>query len=175
MLLLIYVTGEKQINIFLRLQQRDLTSGRAMIWHIYFQQFLEHPWLGFGFGATPEFLKGNPVGSPLNVFIGMLGESGLLGIAPLVVLWLGGAIQALRTISRNIVSKNQRAALGLFVLSILGGMALQQNGEWTIMRVAPMHFLFFFVITVAWRLDRHAIELGNKQADGHPDKQIGDN
>jgi len=146
-----YMAYEK-IYGFMRLGQGDITSGRFQVWVQYWQQFQENPLLGFGFGATKTFLEGQPVLSPLNVFIGMLGESGLLGFLLLLILWVRGFFSSVKIVFAELSEQGRNLNLALWVLAMLGGIALQQNGEWHIMRVSPLHYLFFFVVTIAWAL-----------------------
>ncbi len=40
--------------------------------------------------------------------------------------------------------------LGVWLLSILGGLAVHQVAEWEILRVTPMHYLFVSLVVVAW-------------------------
>ena len=138
------------LSEYLRLGQTDITSGRLKIWGIYWQQFLEHPLLGIGFGATPTFLEDQHVRSPLNVYVGMLGETGLAGLIPLLILWGGGLFYSARAVVRAWNVDSEQLAVGLWCLAMLGGMAIQQNGEWWIMRVSPINYIFFFTLTVAW-------------------------
>ena len=135
---------------YLRLDQKDISSGRLKIWGIYWQQFLENPLLGIGFGATSTFLAVESVRSPLNVYVGMLGETGLAGVLPLLILWAGGVFYSARAVVRAWNVDTDSMAVGLWCLAMLGGMAIQQNGEWEIMRVSFINYVFFFTLTVAW-------------------------
>ena len=86
--------------------------------------FAQHPWLGFGFGGSGELLKGRILVSPLNVYIGLMGETGLLGALPFFLLWVSGIILAFRIVVSNLANNIEIAALALFALMILGGYAL---------------------------------------------------
>ncbi len=142
----------EEFGRFLRLHQADLTSGRWRVWQIYWEQWWQHPWLGIGFGTSEDFLRSVKVYpySPLNAFIGMLGETGLAGLLPLVVLWVGGLARALTTAVRMREVDGQKAAAALWLVAMLGGLALQQMGEWTVLRVHYQHALFFLLAGSAW-------------------------
>ena len=151
---LVYGLVHQDIIKHLRISQVDITTGRAAIWELYFKSIAEHPWLGFGFGATGQFLTNHYPHSPLNVYIGLLGEAGLLGALPFILLWLGSFVLIFRLIKSNIGIDDNRVALASFALMIIGGYALQQNGEWTIMRISIDHYLFFFTVALVFSLNR---------------------
>ena len=162
---LIYTMYHQDVVHFLRISQKDVTTGRVAIWKLYFKEMEQHPWWGFGFGATSEFLKGRYPLSPLNVYIGLIGEAGLLGALPFFLLWFGAIILAIRIAVSNLDDNIERSALALFALMILGGYALQQNGEWTIMRVSPDHYLFFFTVAMVFSLHNTMISSGAKSKE----------
>ncbi len=148
-----FILGDRLYS-FLRLHQNDVTSGRFPIWLVYWEQLKAHPWFGIGFGATAEFLKGELVETPLNVVVGLFGETGVVGAVPFFLLWISGAVIAVRVLFGEWHLNKNRSFLALWILMMLGGIALQQMGEWSLMRVSPLHYLFFFVLSLAWRL-RH--------------------
>jgi O-antigen ligase len=134
----------------------DFTNKRMEVWFVVFNAFKIHPFLGYGFGATGELTKELYTKSPLNVFVGITGEAGLLGISALLYIWLGAIWKCLRVIRER---HNEQGALFLyafFLLVMLVGMAVQQNGEWGILFVTPFSFLFFFLVSAAWALDGHS-------------------
>ena len=84
-----------------------------------------------------------------------MGETGLIGTVPFLLLWLVAIVTAFRIVISNLHKNYDRAVLALFALMILGGYALQQNGEWTIMRVSPDHYLFFFTVAMVFSLNEY--------------------
>lgn len=151
-LFFLYIFLSDELYAFLRLHQGDVTSGRMPIWQLYWAQIKEHPWFGIGFGVTAEFLKDELVKTPLNVIVGVLGEGGIVGAIPFFLLWLSGVVIVIRVIIAEWSISKDRVFLAVWVLMMLGGIALQQMGEWSLMRVSPLHYLFFFALSVAWRL-----------------------
>ncbi len=158
-LLLALLTFAGEITDFLlRPHRTDVLalSGRLPLWSAYLSHFPRDPVLGFGFGASGEFL--GQAGfkmrhlSPLNVYIGMLGETGLLGLGCFLALWFGAMLRVIKALPRMVVQSTPAAFyLGVWLLSILGGLAVQQFAEWDILRVAPIHYLFVSLVVLAWR------------------------
>lgn len=157
-----YLVVSDAIYHFLRLGGADITAGRQHVWWLYWDEFLAHPFIGFGFGGNAEFMADKPGISPFNVYFGLLGETGLIGAVPLFVFWLVGLSKALWVALLEWGIDRRRAGLALWVLAVLGGLALQQNGEWSILRIAPVNYLFFFTMSIAWSLDKY--QIGNDKA-----------
>lgn len=145
----------KAIYQYLRLEQDDLTTGRLSLWLIYISKAMENPIFGFGFGATGELLREYHMHSPLNVFIGILGESGLLAFMMFIYLWGMGVYKVVKYILVYKDSNLSNMNMGIWVLSLLGGIALQQNFEWGVLRISPINYLFFFLLSLAWVLPRN--------------------
>ena len=150
-----------ELSAFLRLNQADMTTGRMQIWLFYLQQFKIHPWFGFGFAGSDalmadfEFHGPYTIAGPLNVFIGILGESGLFGISALLILWGGAIWKAWRTVRRRFAQQDFKFHYAFFLMVILISLAAHQNGEWLVLRVTPFNGLFFFLIGAAWTLDKN--------------------
>ena len=141
----------------MRLQQIDLTSGRMQVWLVILEEFKKYPILGFGYGATGFVTENLPVKSPLNVFVGVLGEAGLLGFTALLWLWVGALWRAGRVVMKRINYQDELFHYAFFMLVMLLGIAAQQLGEWDILFVTPLHFLFFFLIAAAWKLGENDV------------------
>ena len=142
----------QELSQFLRLKQTDLTTGRMPVWLVILDEFKLHPILGFGYGATGHVTVNLPVRSPLNVFIGVLGEAGVMGLLGLLWLWIGALWQAGQYILKHLQQQDLRFHYAFVVFVMLLGMAAQQNGEWAILFATPIHFLFFFLVAAAWKL-----------------------
>ncbi len=143
-------------DFLLRPRRPDIFSGRLPMWSTYLNSFPHDPLLGFGFGGSVEFLKQAGFKtwnlSPLNIYIGMLGETGLLGLGCLLLLWFGAVARVVKALPRTVMHASPTAFyLGVWLLSILGGLAVHQNAEWEILRVTPMHYLYVTLVVVAWR------------------------
>lgn len=142
----------QELSQFLRLNQADLTTGRMPVWLVILDEFKLHPILGFGYGVTGHVTVGLPVKSPLNVFVGVLGEAGVLGLFGLLWLWTGALWRSGRYILKHVHNQDLRFHCAFVVFVMLLGMAAQQNGEWAILFATPIHFLFFFLVAAAWKL-----------------------
>ncbi len=151
-----------EISAFLRLDQRDLTTGRMEIWLFYLEQVKNHPLLGFGFGASDQLMTGYEVkgpfsiSGPLNVFVGILGETGVLGLSAMLWLWVGAILRAWQIIKNRIDSQDGLFHYAFFLVVVLISLAVHQNGEWQILRITPFNFLFFFLLASAWTLPKPA-------------------
>ena len=157
LLLIIY---RLELIAFLRLDQADLTTGRLEIWLMYLEQLKSHPLLGFGFGASDKIMidfvvKGPyPIAGPLNVFVGMLGETGLLGFLAMMMLWGGAILKAWQVIKSKLSRQDGNFHYAFFLMVMLISLAAHQNGEWQLIRITPFNFLFFFLLSAAWTLPR---------------------
>ncbi len=151
-----------ELSAFLRLEQRDLTTGRMEVWLYYLDQLKENPFLGFGFGASDLLMSGYvvkgpfPIAGPLNVFVGILGETGVLGFSAMVWLWFGAILKSWQTVKIHVGSQNGLFHYAFFLMVILVSIAAHQNGEWQILRITPFNFLFFFLLASAWTLPKSA-------------------
>jgi O-antigen ligase len=148
------------------LDQADLTTGRMQIWIVVFEQLKNHPWLGYGFNATGIITQDLPqegpwpvLKGPLNLFIGISGEAGLLGLSALFWLLGGSLWQCAKIIYTHFQYKDDVFYFAFFLFIILLGMAAQQNGEWQVLRVTPFNFLFFFFVSAAWSLSKNAVDI----------------
>lgn len=160
-----------EITTFLRLNQDDLTTGRMQVWQLYFDHFTSNPLLGFGFGASDlvmaEFEADDfKIAGPLNVFVGVLGESGLLGIFSLLLLWLGAVWKAWRVVKTRFAQRDEVFHYAFLLMVMLVSMAAQQNGEWQVLRVTPFNFLFFFLVSAAWTLENSATPAAENPVTG---------
>ena len=160
---LVYVNFD-DISRFLRLDQGDLTTGRMQIWRLILAEVKNYPVLGYGINATElivdaaDLKQEGPwpvLKGPLNLFIGILGEAGILGF--IALMWLmGGALwQCVKIIYRHFDVKDEVFYFAFFLVTMILGMAIQQNGEWQVLRVTPFNFLFFFLVTAAWSLEKN--------------------
>jgi O-antigen ligase len=140
----------------------DFTTGRMQVWLVIFEEIKQHPLLGYGFAATPLITEGLPQESmirppltgPLNTFVGISGEAGLLGLGSLLILWGGAIYKAWNVFKEGWNNKNDTFYFAFFLMVMLLGMAIQQNGEWLVLRVTSFNFLFFFLVSSAWALKR---------------------
>jgi len=144
-----------------KIKMNDFTTGRMQIWLVIFEEIKKHPFLGYGFAATPIITEGLPnegirpaLTGPLNTFVGISGESGLLGLFALLVLWVGAIFKAWNVFKEELNYKNDSFYFAFFLIVMLIGMAIQQNGEWQVLRVTSFNFLFFFLISSAWALKK---------------------
>jgi O-antigen ligase len=138
------------ISAYLRLDETDLTTGRLKIWLLYLNIFAEHPLLGAGFGTTSLLTLGETPKSPLNVLFGMLGETGLVGTALFLALWAGAIRRLWQKLRMQARDSDLRNQVNLFAVLSLVGLVIHQQGEWNLLRIAPINFLFFFLVGVAW-------------------------
>jgi len=158
LLLLVLIFFRQEIADFLRLNQADFTTGRMEIWLMYLEKFKSHPLLGFGFGASNQLMadfdvKGPyPISGPLNIFIGILGETGLLGFVAMIWLWCGATLRAWRIVKSQLFHQEGDFHYAFFLMVTLISLAAHQNGEWQVMRITPFNFLFFFLVSAAWTL-----------------------
>lgn len=157
-LAILMIYGSEMMT-FLRLNQHDLTTGRMQVWQFYFDYFTNNPLLGFGFGASDRVMADFEVSGqyqiagPLNVFVGVLGESGLLGMVSLLLLWLGAVWKTWRVVKTRFARRDAVFHYAFLLMVMLISMAAQQNGEWQVLRVTPFNFLFFFLVSAAWTLE----------------------
>jgi len=157
--LLLVIYGQ-ELSIFLRLNQADLTSGRMEIWLLYLEQFKNNPLLGFGFGASDEFMSDYVVtgryviSGPLNVFFGILGETGFLGFTAMLWLWCGATYKAWQVVKSQLTQQDGNFHYAFFLMVTLISLAAHQNGEWQLIRITPFNFLFFFLLSAASTLPK---------------------
>ncbi len=154
-LALLPIFGEV-VDYLLRPHRPDILSGRLPLWFAYLDRFPSDPLLGFGFGASGEFLRqaGFEMRYPSahNVYIGLLGETGLVGLGFLLILWAGAVVRVVGGLARTVARPDPMAFyLGFWLLAMLGGLAVHQIASWSILRVSPIHYLFVFVLVLAWR------------------------
>ena len=142
-----------------KIKMNDFTTGRMQVWLVIFEELKKQPFLGYGFAATPVITEGLPnegirpaLTGPLNTFVGISGESGLLGLCTLLALWGGAIYKAWNVFMEELNNKNDSFYFAFFLIVMLIGMAIQQNGEWQVLRVTSYNFLFFFLISSAWSL-----------------------
>ena len=159
LLLIIY---RQNLVAFLRFDQADLTTGRMEIWLMYLEQLKSHPLLGFGFGASDELMTDfvvtgpYPITGPLNVFVGILGETGLLGFMAMLLLWVGAILKAWKAFQSRLSRQDGKYHYAFFLMVTLISLVAHQNGEWQLIRITPINFLFFFLVGAAWTLPRQA-------------------
>jgi O-antigen ligase len=157
--LLLVIFGQ-ELSAFLRLDQRDLTTGRMEIWLMYLEQFKNNPLLGFGFGASDELMSDYVVtgdytiAGPLNVFVGMLGETGFLGFTAMLWLWFGAIYKAWQVVKSRLPQQDGNFHYAFFLMVTLISLAAHQNGEWQLIRITPFNFLFFFLLSAASTLPK---------------------
>ena len=151
-----------ELSTFLRLDQRDLTTGRMEIWLYYLEQVKNNPLFGFGFGASDQLMSGYTVkgkyniAGPLNVFVGVLGETGVLGFLAMLWLWFVAILKAWQIVKTKINSQDGFFHYAFFLMVVLISLAAHQNGEWQILRITPFNFLFFFLLASAWTMPKTA-------------------
>ena len=121
------------------------------VWLAYMAEFKEHPWFGFGTGGASIITQALSVKFPLNVYIGTLGEYGLLSFVTLFVLWVGAIIKAFRGAFQYKVM-DISAYYCFLILVLLSGLMIVQIGTWSILKLVPLNYLFFFLIGAAWRI-----------------------
>jgi O-antigen ligase len=161
---LILLNWEKVFTFFRldKIKIDDFTTGRMQVWLIIFEEIKKHPILGYGFAATSIITEGlpreniirQPLVGPLNTFVGISGEAGLLGLFSLLILWGGAIYKAWNVFIEGLNSKSDTFYFAFFLIVMLLGMAIQQNGEWQVLRVTSFNFLFFFLISSAWTLKK---------------------
>ena len=64
----------------------DSNQLRANIWSQYFQQFLQSPWIGFGF-ASQASVRGETIGAH-NSYLGLLVGVGVIGLAAVLLYFI---------------------------------------------------------------------------------------
>lgn len=160
---IIYLNADHLFR-FLRLDQSDLTTGRMQIWRVIIDEVQKYPLLGYGINATETIVDAADLKQegpwpvlkgPLNLFIGILGEAGTLGLIALLWLLFGALWQCLKVIYYRFDSRDEAFYFAFFLFTTLIGMAIQQNGEWQVLRVTPFNYLFFFLTTAAWSLQQN--------------------
>ncbi len=167
---LLLVFYGQELSTFLRLDQRDLTTGRMEIWLMYLEQFKNNPLLGFGFGASDKLMSDYVVtgdytiAGPLNVFVGMLGETGLLGFTAMLWLWCGATYKAWQVVKSRLPQRDGNFHYAFFLLVTLISLAAHQNGEWQLIRITPFNFLFFFLLSAASTLQMQEKTQSSKAA-----------
>jgi O-antigen ligase len=141
--------------IFLNRRPGEFLSGRFELWAHALRLWWSSPWFGYGFGRSVQLLSGPnmPAHSALNVFIGTLCETGIFGLAALLILWGGGALRAFLALRASMKAGDRKiGALATAALSLLFGLGVQQIGEWTVLRVTLTQIVFVSILTMAWRL-----------------------
>jgi putative inorganic carbon (HCO3(-)) transporter len=95
---------------------------RLAHWQAAVNMALAHPWLGVGFGnyaaAYPAYALMNwpePLGHAHNYLLNLLAETGLIGLAAYIVLWVAILGLTLRALGR---SKGYRRGLALGLLGV---------------------------------------------------------
>lgn len=116
-------------------------GNRAVRVLVGWQAFLEHPWLGIGIGADNAYMDKNPypdtawhyihawtdldVGQPFcNVFVSVLGSTGILGFIPFMGIILYAAALAVRQIHQRRATEATAVLIGFFCILA----ALQLDG-----------------------------------------------
>ncbi|MBE2266809.1 MAG: O-antigen ligase family protein, partial [Anaerolinea sp.] len=101
---------------------------RAAHWQAAIAMATAHPWLGIGFGnyedAYPAYRLINwefPLGHAHNYYLNVLAETGMIGLAAYIVLWLSYLGFALR-LRRNPDPLIRLAAAGLFATGVYIGV-----------------------------------------------------
>lgn len=102
-LLLLYMfvpAVQELINRFVLMEEGSFTatSGRNLLWDAAWDIFLAHPYTGIGFGCFEDyyqaFYSGNRGSAYLthNIYYGLLAETGLVGFALFVAMFLWGLV-----------------------------------------------------------------------------------
>ncbi len=82
----------------------DAMSGRNLLWDAAWQTFLEYPMTGIGFGGFEKwyatYYSGNRGTAYLthNIYYGMLSETGVIGTALFILLFISGLVFTVRQI-----------------------------------------------------------------------------
>ena len=126
-----------------------ILSGRLRSWEVLQEFLLQHPWhalLGIGYKTLPysDFIGGTAVAD--NTYLSMLVETGVLGLATLLILHvtiLRGAHRAARSADPT------RGLLGVWMLCFWCGQIVQMlSGDLlTYWRVLPVYFCVFALAT----------------------------
>ena len=94
------------LPVLLEALNRDITlTGRTLIWTVYVQDMLHHPWFGQGPGAytnpSPvtmplalQLSRYGPIFTPHNAYLGVFGDAGVFGIVGFVAAMLWAAVLA---------------------------------------------------------------------------------
>lgn len=136
---------------FLTNSREAVLSGRLENWRILIDWMAAHPWqawVGIGYKTLPytNYLGGPIVGD--NMYLSMLVETGVLGLAALV--WLNAAI--LRAAARAARAADPtRSFLGTWMLCFWAGQIVQMLSAdvLTFWRVLP---IYFWVLALAVRV-----------------------
>ena len=89
---------ERVASLFVGGVDAQETNGRAELWTLAWQTFLEHPWLGIGTGGFSAVAPSNVY--PHNLVLEAAAEWGLVGLAALAGILGVGAAQVVRAVRR---------------------------------------------------------------------------
>ena len=89
---------ERVASLFVGGVDAQETNGRAELWTLAWQTFLEHPWLGIGTGGFAAVAPSNVY--PHNLVLEAAAEWGLVGLAALAGILGVGAAQVVRAVRR---------------------------------------------------------------------------
>lgn len=140
-----------------KIEENRITSGRTEIWAECINLFKAHPWVGSGLGST-RLRTGNSVYFEMDVeahswFFGALAETGILGLAAMMALWMVLAEDLIRQLTGraggNGEIRERPMILGL-VLAFLG-LSIHALLEPTLTG-APFFILFCMLVAVVDRL-----------------------
>lgn len=94
------------LPVLLEALNRDITlTGRTLIWTVYVEDMLRHPWFGQGPGAytnpSPvtaplalQLSRYGPIFTPHNAYLGVFGDAGVFGIVGFIAALLWAAVLA---------------------------------------------------------------------------------
>ena len=122
-------------------------SGRDIIWGTLFDSIINNLALGVGFGVSFEAIlepKSIEVG-PLNAFLTVMSELGMLGFVPFLLIWLFPMLHARRKLRSALPSTRLLLAT---CLAISSAFAINNLFEGPILRFGFLNLIWVYLLTL---------------------------
>ncbi len=115
-------------------------SGRGPAWYLAWNEFIQRPLTGVGFGISYETIL-EDAGLAItthNLFLGLLSELGIVGFLLVFVIWLLGFLGSYYMVKNAKKNFNNtqydEIVIGGFIISVLTGLVVHQFFEFGLLR-----------------------------------------